>query len=294
MKYKCFLLISLLTVFLFSCIEEVEWETEDYKELLVVEGSFTDEYKRHKIILTKTSDYFSGEKTPAVKGADVTINSDSGTIQFVESSEEPGVYVTKKPVAGTVGKEYTLNIILKKPINNEIEYSATEKMKPGVDLDSIQAILYDNPVYTKENQNPDMDSLMIDVSLFWKTPPVTDNYYRVQLYLKDSLKNSTIDNYSIFEGSEELRNTPVSNIYFFKNFQPKDTVVLENCSVSEEYYEYFNGLKNITNQEDDQFFDMSGPPANAVGNIEGAEAIGYFRVSSVTKDISVIHDGRYE
>jgi len=290
MKYACFLLIPFLAVVLFSCIEEVEWETEDYKEILVVEGSFTDEYKRHKIILTKTADYFSGEKTPAVQGAEVTITSDSGTIQFVESSEKPGVYVTKTPVAGSVGTEYTLNIILKNPINNEIKYSATEKMKPGVDLDSIQAILYDNPVYTEGSQ--DLDSLMVNVYLFWKKPPVIDNYYKVQLSLKDRLNYTTIEDFSIFEGREELQDASVSNIYFFKNFQSKDTVVLENSSVSEEYSEYIDGLKNITNQEDDQFFDMSGPPANAIGNIEGAEALGYFRVSSVSRDTTVIHDGR--
>ena len=292
MKHVRFLLIPILAVFLFSCIEEIDWETEDYKELLVVDGSFTDEYKRHKIKLTKTADYFSGEKTPAISGADVSISSDSETIEFVESSEEPGVYVTENPVAGLVGKEYTLNIILQNPINGKIKYSATEKMEPGVELDSIQAILYDNPVYAEES--PGMDSMMVDVRLFWKKPPVEDNYYKVQLYLKDSINNRTIDDFSIFEGQEEIKGTSVSNIYFFKNFQPDDTVVLENSSVSDEYYEYIDGLKNITNQEDDQFFDMSGPPANAVGNIEGAEALGYFRVSSVTRDTTVILDGRDE
>ena len=292
MKYIRFIFLPLLTIFLFSCIEEVEWETEDYKELLVVEGSFTDEYKRHKVILTKTADYFSGEKTPAVSGADVSITSGSKTIDFVESSERPGVYVTEKPVAGSVGKEYTLNILLQNSINGEIKYSATEEMQPGVDLDSIQTFLYDNPVYTDDR--PDMDSMMLDVRLFWIKPPVEDNFYRVQLYLKDSLSNRTIDDFSIFEGGEELQGASVSNIYFFRNFQPNDTVVLENNSVSDEYNEYIDGMKNITNQEDDQFFDMSGPPANAVGNIEGAEALGYFRVSSVTRDTSVIFDGRDE
>ncbi|MGM0497357.1 MAG: DUF4249 family protein [Bacteroidota bacterium] len=290
MKYIRFLLFPLLTIFLFSCIEEVEWETEDYKELLVVDGSFTDEYKRHKITLTKTSDYFSGEKTPAVKGADVSISGGPETISFVESSEEPGVYITKDSVAGFPGNTYTLDIYLNEPLNNEIHYTAKEEMKTGVDLDSVQAILKENPAYTEDN--PGMDSMMIDVRMFWMKSPVEDNYYRVQLYLKDSLENNTIDNFYIYEGGEEIEGGSVSNFYFFKNFQPKDTVVIENCSVTDQYYEYIDGLKNITNQEDDQFFDMSGPPANAVGNIEGAEAMGYFRVSSVSKAATVVIDGR--
>jgi|GEM_PF-1782851 len=292
MKYIHFVLFPLLAILLFSCMEEVEWETEDYKELLVVEGSFTDEYKKHKIKLTKTADYFSGETTPPVEGANVTITSETGTITFDESTDNPGVYRTEEMVAGLVGNEYTLNILLSKPINDETEYTATEKMEPGVDLDSIQADLSDNPVYTEDR--PDMDSLMVDVSLFWSRPPVNDNYYRVQLYLKDSIRNSTIDNFSFYEGGEELEGTSVSNFYFFKNLQLKDTLVLENCSVSDQYYEYISGLKKITNQEDDQFFDMSGPPANAEGNIEGAEAIGFFRVSSVSKRSAVVRDGRYE
>ncbi len=282
------LIFSFLSLFFFSCIEKIEWESDYDIELLVVEGSFTDEYKKHEIKLTKSAKYFSDEETPAVGEADVSITCGEETITFIESSGEPGVYITEDPVAGTPGKEYTLDILLENPVNEKIAYSATEKMKTGVELDSIQAILYDNPIYS--DSHADMDSLMVDIQLFWTEPFVKDNYYKVQVYLKNSVKNNTIDDIFIYRGHENIEGE--SNIYFFSNFQPNEIIVLESSSVTEDYFQYIDGMKKITNQEQDQFFDFSGPPANAEGNIEGAEALGYFRVSSVSKKFTVIRDGR--
>lgn len=292
MRYTWIIFLSLLIISLVSCIEEVQWDTEGFKELLVVEGAFTDEYKKHKITLTKTADYFSGEKTPPVKGASVKIKSDHGDISFVESAKEPGMYETEDSVTGYPGVEYTLEINLDEPINNETHYTATEEMKARVDLDSIRPVIYDNPVHVEGH--PGMDSLLLNISLYWETPPVGNNYYRVQIYPKDSLQNNTIDDFFIFRGGEDIDNTTISNLYFFMNFQPGDTIVFENSSISDGYRTFIDGLQKITNQEDDQFFDMSGPPANAVGNIEGAEALGYFRVSSVTRKSAVVRDGRDE
>ncbi|MFP4603986.1 MAG: DUF4249 domain-containing protein [Bacteroidales bacterium] len=290
MRFLWIVFLTLLSTCLISCIEEIQWETEGFEELLVVDGAFTNEYKKHKITLTKTADYFSGEKTPPVEGANVYIKSDSENISFVESTEEPGIYETEDSVAGYPGMKYTLEIYLDEPINDENYYTATEEMKAHIELDSIQAVLYDNPLYV--DGNPHIDSLILNISLFWKIPPVEDNYYRVQITSTDSLENNTINDYSIYRGGEDFDDARVSNVYFFKNFLPGDTVVFETCSVTREYYEFLDGLKKITNQEDDQFFDMSGPPANAVGNIEGAEALGYFRVSSVTRKSTVVKDGR--
>jgi hypothetical protein len=39
---------------------------------------------------------------------------------------------------------------------------------------------------------------------------------------------------------------------------------------------------------------MTGPPANAIGNIQGGDALGYFRVSFVSSSSTIIRDMREE
>ena len=80
---------------------------------------------------------------------------------------------------------------------------------------------------------------------------------------------------------------------FFEDVNPEDSVGLEISTVTEEYNQFVTGISNIANQSGNPF-DMSGPPANAVGNIQGGDAVGYFRVSAASKKSAKIIDMRME
>ena len=268
--------------------EEITWNTEDVPAMLVVEGSLTNEHKVHRITLSRSADYFSNQPTPRISGADVTITGGKDTIRFEENPQQKGVYLTQDKVAGKPGITYQLDIHLDDPVNDQSHYYAHETMIRGIDLDTIDAALYNNPLYA---ENSPMDSLILYVIAYGEEPLEYKNYYSVNLYRNGQALKDTIDETEIYSDTEELDGAYVNYLFFFETFQPGDTLGLEIASVSKQFRNYLTGIKNIVNQSGNPF-DLSGPPANAIGNIQGAEALGYFRVSYVSKTQTVVRDQR--
>ena len=289
-KYVEFLFIVILAFALFSCEEEIEWDAEEVEEMLVVEGSFTNELKHHRVTLTKTAPYFSDKETPAVENADIFITSKSDTITFSESPDEPGEYVTDEITAGETGTTYMLHIDLESPINGQKSYYAKETMVPGLVMTNLDAFIYENPVYVEES---DMDSLMLIVTIYGQEPKEIENNYMVKLRKNQEPMHDTISQVGIYTDEQEFEAEYANNLFFFDGFLPGDTLELELSSVTDHFRDYVDGVQKLANQSGNPF-DLSGPPANALGNIQGAEAMGYFRVSSVSKSATIIQDGREE
>lgn len=267
--------------------EPIPWEAEDAPTQLVVEGLLTNEKKQHRIILSRTADYFSNEPTPRVSNARVTVSSRTDTIRFAELEDQPGVYISHE-TAGKVGRTYTLDIRLNQPLNQKYHFQASESMIRGLILDTLQAFIYENPLYVEGAPN---DSLLLYTTLFGPEPKEINNYYAVRLFRNGESVQDTIDEVEIYSDTEEFEGDYVNNLLFFTNFQPGDTLGMEVSTVSRNYRRYINGLQNIVNQSGNPF-DLSGPPANATGNIDGA--LGYFRVSSVTRAQTIVEDQRLE
>ncbi len=288
-RYIAGLLISLAAFY--SCEDEpIDWEAEDAPSKLVVEATFTNEYKHHKIILTQSADYFSNEKTPGISNAVVTISTKDSIYKFREEPNSSGIYKSENKIAGHAGKSYRLDIQLEQPLNGETGFHATEKLYKGIRLDSIQSRLYENPFYVEGSP---MDSIMLVVNAFGAEPKELKNYYRVDLYKNSEMITDTVDEVQIYSDQQEFSSNYLHNLAFFENFDAKDTLTLGISSVSEKYRYFITGIQNIANQSGNPF-DMSGPPANAIGNIQGGDALGYFRVSYVSSASAVTVDMREE
>ena len=275
-----------------SCADdEIDWDVEESPELLVVEGSFTNIKKRHRITLSRSADYFTNQETDRVSRADVTISVGSTTYEFEELEDKKGVYESVRKVAGRAGHSYTLNIHLQEPINNKTHYQATEQMIEGIDLESMEALLYRNPFY---QEGFPTDSLVLFVALYGNVPGNIDNLYMVDLYRNGELMQDTVDEKEIYSDGEQLDDDKyIHNLTFLEVFQPGDTAAIKISTVTKSYQQFIEGIQNIADQSGNPF-DLSGPPANAVGNIEGGEALGYFRVSYVSWAQSIVVDGRKE
>lgn len=275
-----FCLIALLSV---SCEKQIPWKTDKMPVMLVVEGSFTNEYKQQQVKLSLSEDYFYNKPTPKVSGATVTVSDGTNTYGFTEDPAGSGIYKTNDSVAGVPGKTYTLNIDLKEPINNTSHYYASEQLIPGITLDSVLAYIYKNPVY---NGSPGQDSLLTIIVAFGQDPPEMKNYYQLNLYKNQTLINDTIDKVVVTDDKEGINGQYVNSFFFFRQFDPGDTVQFEIISISRDYYDFVNSTQDLANQSFDPF-NMSGPPANAVGNIRGAQAIGFFSVDYVSRKTTI-------
>ncbi len=273
-----------------SCAdEEIAWEVEESPALLVVDGSFTSEKKKHQITLSKTADYFIKHRTPRISGADVTISDGSTTYEFEELEDNKGVYESVRKVAGRAGHTYTLNIHLQEPINKKTHYQASEKMIEGIDLEGMEAFIYRNPFY---EEGIPTDSLILYTTFYGHEPETIENLYMVGLYRNGKLLQDTVDEKEIFSDREQLENGAyINDLVFLEQFQPGDTAAIKISTVTKSYRQFIEGILNIANQSGNPF-DLSGPPANATGNIEGGEALGYFRVSYVSWAEAIVQDGR--
>jgi hypothetical protein len=128
-----FLFLLLLT----GCVVQYIPETNEFKDLLVVEGLITDQPGINTIRLSKTDPIWAPNLTKPLKGCVVSISDDLGnTDDLTEIST--GVYVTDASAfQGIVGREYTLHIrTTLEPVNYSY-ISLPMKMNPVPTIDSI-------------------------------------------------------------------------------------------------------------------------------------------------------------
>ena len=102
------LLIPILLIFtMFSCREDVVIDLEEGSPMIGVEGSFTDEFKRHEVILSYTADFYNADEIKMVTGAKVAVTDGVDTIPYLEQKDQPGHYLTDS-VAGNKNTMYKL------------------------------------------------------------------------------------------------------------------------------------------------------------------------------------------
>ena len=102
------LLIPILLVFaMFSCREDIMIDLEEGEPLIGVEGSITDEFKRHEVILSYTADFYHSGEIQMITGARVAVTDGVDTITYYEQPDQPGHYLTDS-MAGCKKTLYTL------------------------------------------------------------------------------------------------------------------------------------------------------------------------------------------
>ena len=90
-----------------SCREDFAIDLEEGEPLIGVEGSFTDELKRHEVILSYTADFYNSDEIKYITGARVAVTDGMDTIPYIEQMDQPGHYLTDS-VAGRKNTLYTL------------------------------------------------------------------------------------------------------------------------------------------------------------------------------------------
>ena len=109
MKYTGYgLLIAVLSLLIYSCVERINIELDDSYTRLVVDGGITTDTMAHTVSLSKTTSYYFNQPAPAVTGAFVQISDGSAT--YTLNEEAPGLYHTDPSVFGVAGKTYALCI----------------------------------------------------------------------------------------------------------------------------------------------------------------------------------------
>ena len=104
MKTKL-LLFLMLSLFMFSCREDIVIDLEEGHPLIGVEGAITDEFKQHEVILSYTADFYHAGDIKMITGARVAVTDGVDTIPYYEQVDQPGHYLTDS-VAGKKNTNY--------------------------------------------------------------------------------------------------------------------------------------------------------------------------------------------
>ena len=259
--------------------------------MIGVEGSFTDEYKRHEVILSYTADFYNSDEIKMITGAKVTVTDGVDTIPFLEQLDQPGHYLTDS-VAGRKKTLYTLLVDVPDEHGGYKHLFAESYM--GDNIEEIDSIVLKN--YSMFPGMSMFDTVYMLYPYFQSLPDPTIAYlFKIT---EDTIpQNDTLLNMNCIpmagyagyyiNGPEMLEKNmeiPVCMITESQLYDGK-LIRLDLLSIPYEYMLFIYNVKLAMGSN-----PMMGPPSNVMTNIQPAgEAVGWFYAASVVSKEMVYH-----
>ncbi|MEO9967438.1 MAG: DUF4249 domain-containing protein [Reichenbachiella sp.] len=312
-------LYYLILIFLHGCVEPYDFEVTETIEVLIVDGTLTDEQKTHQVKLS-LSGALDADSNQPVTGASVWIIQGAGTqIDLLEV--EGGVYETSPTYQGVVGQSYTLFVRLK----DGSEYSSTtERMPVPVPIDSV----YGRYMVTPSTED---DQILAGIQIFVDSHDETSDFSSFRFEYEEDYEirvpyPSVFDWDPITETSFP-RAIDVSTCYGHQEsielaiattsgqsenrlsefpvrlvgvdeaqLNSRYSIIIKQHAISSSTYQYYKNLKE-NNESSGSFFDKQKGtiPGNITKTSEsGTAVLGYFEVSGVSTKTTFFSPDDYE
>ncbi|MDR2556193.1 MAG: DUF4249 domain-containing protein [Bacteroidales bacterium] len=291
--FKSINIALLACLFISSCTERININLNNIPPCLVVDGSITPDTVAHRLLLTRTTDYYNPDLSNlGIAGATVYViengGDSSGSERVIPYHEVGnGLYTSDSNFFGTEGKTYTLhisNVDVDQDGETE-EYTASEMM-PYVfaRFDSVSAVYGPGlPPLFDGRPGPGWNIL-----LYGQDPPETREYYGFMLTINDtSFDAHLLEMFLMSDDIIQGAYIPGMPLYFFSDdgrrpLKQGDIIKMEGVSITQKFSTYITMLQNIGGIP-----LFGGPPSNVKGNISG-NALGYFSVYSNRKASTVL------
>lgn len=288
---KKWMLYMILAFAMFSCREEIIIDLEEGSPLIGVEGSITDEYKRHEVILSYTADFYNAEEIRMITGAKVVVTDGVDTIPYWEQADQPGHYLTDS-VAGRKKTLYTLLVDVPEEGGGYKRLSAESYMQDNVEeIDSIvlkRTSMFPNVplwdtifmLYPYFQSLPD-PSIVYMIKVTQDTVPQNDT-----LLQANSIPMAGYAGYYV-NGPEMLENTSEIPVAMMTKSELHDGMYirLDLLSIPSDYMMFVFSVKMAMGSN-----PMMGPPTNVLTNIQPSrEAVGWFYAASVVSKELIYH-----
>ena len=274
-----------------SCVksvEEISWDLKDHPPMLVVDGAVTNEFKNQGIRLTVSDPYFSTDVPEPVHGATISVSDGNNLYVFSENADYTGWYFSDEPFAGESGKTYNLQIELQESMNGRKDYTASSTLPEGLDIDSIQCAIYELPdAFYGSEADEVTDTTILVVLYFGNEPESPGNYYFAKIYRNNAPTFSGVKSYP-FTDDNERNGEYINYMAIIRNVADMDSITFNLYSINKAYYDYINAISKM--DESGDIYSPQGPPANALGNVDGA--LGFFLTTYISTGRSVAVDMR--
>ena len=283
MKKRLLQLFMLFLIsFLVSCREDIVIDLEEGEPLIGVEGSFTDEFKRHEVILSYTADFYNADDVKMITGARVVVTDGVDTIPYLEQMDQPGHYLTDS-VAGKKNTLYTLLVDVPDALGYQQLYAESYMNDNIEEIDSL--VLKNSSMFPG---SPMFDTVYMLYPYFQSLPDpsivylikVTDD----GIPMNDTLMQANaipMGGYAGYyvNGPEMLENNMEIPVAIRTESQLYDGKVirLDLLSISMEYMMFIFNVKMAMGSN-----PLMGSPTNVMTNIQpSGEAVGWFYAASV-------------
>lgn len=297
--------LFLFLFFLNSCVKEFIPKIEEAKDLLVVEGLITDQFKTNTIKLSKSLPFGTKSEAIPLSGCIVKISDDLGNTYSLKENK-PGTYNTDSTIfKGIVGRFYSLKISIFNDKNFRNYESYPVEMKPVPPIDTIY---YEKTVIENAYKNfAGIDGCKIYLDTH--DPENKCRFYRWdfretwKLRLNFEVQNQICwisnksDNINIQStvafGEDRIKRNQITYISNSTDrLKTKYSILVNQYSMSEDEYIYWEKLQKITDQVGG-LYDII--PASIPSNLRcienpGEKVLGYFSVSANTSKRIFIKD----
>jgi hypothetical protein len=301
MKKSYLPILILLLLIQIGCTVQFIPQTDEEKELMVVEGMITDQNRKYTIKLSKSLPLGKPVIAKPVKGAKVTVSDDKGAV-YSFTEVQTGKYVSDSTkFRGRVGGKYTLFIK-----TNYLTYtSQAMEMKPAPPIDSIyyEKVLIAEPNYLGikeegcqiyvDTHDPSMKCLYyrwdftetwefrlpynVPNRICWKTSP-SDRIL---------IKNTSVYNQA------RVSKFPLKYISNQSDrLKVKYSILVNQYSLNESEYDYWEKLQNVSGNVGG-LYDITpmAISSNIVCNEDRNDPVlGYFSVSAISQQRIFIKD----
>lgn len=260
------LLLSLVA--LSSCEKVIDVELNDAEPRIVVEGQITSKEGENMVLLTKTSSFYSSEKSEKIIGAIVEVSDEQGNV-FTLDSVSPGVY-NNKTFSTKNNQEYKLYV---KTGTDVLE--SFSKTLSSVKIDSIN--IEPSKFGPRNNGEDGSEELYYQITTYFVDNADEVNFYRLRLIINGEYMSGfyVIDD-RFFNGN--------TIPYNFNGIvlEDQDEVWIELMGIDEANFNYFYTLERLLGNGQD--ITPGNPPTNILG-----DAIGIFGASTYDSMIKVFH-----
>jgi hypothetical protein len=289
------LILLCFFILLTGCIVQFTPETEEAKELLVVEGLITDQPVANTIKLSKSLPFGKKSEAKPLSGCFVSLKDDVGNF-YLLVEKEAGTYITNPSAfRGQVGRFYTLGIVSNNGTNITNYESFPMEMKPVPPIDSV----YYEKTVIKEGVENYFGIDGCNIFLDTHDPENKCKYYRwdfnetwvlrllfpvenIKCWVNDTSNEINFKSTAAFDESRIIRHpvTQISNNT--DRLKIKYSISVNQYSLNEDEYVYWEKLQNITDQVGG-LYDVI--PASVPSNIfcidnPAERVLGYFSVSA--------------
>ncbi len=295
MKKTNILLTTLFSlIFLYSCIEDIEIDPQEGPQLVGINAYFTNEYKKHQLVISKTMDFYSNEEIEMISDAEVFVYDGFDTI-FYEETEQKGYYETIDPIAGVIGRTYHLRVNFIDD-DGEHNYYAQSTMRDNAEkIDSlvIKEYTIGNLEYIKLlGLFPYFQSIADPETSYLINISVNDSLYEESLikcpsFFLGGLSGMYVNGQEMAElvGEQAVYTFPSMSYYDMETgefiteyfIEEGDTITMYMYSITPEFSTYISDINSNFGSN-----PMMGMPYNVSTNIypEG-KAVGFFEATSV-------------